>query len=259
MPRTVLYLVAVQDSKRTPQSSAIGREWKSPLLCPFAPRKVLLPAFQVCTFASYIRDRSSQSSCANQSSTCHFRMKVEIWLKKGQDCPFQPLITKYFCTWCNVLQVHSPPSQLLPIRGNLGNMRGNWRALLPTCDQRRLLLQVGSSQILHLLLRRERLMLIMLLRLMQMQVRKTPSPSASHHNQIQLCTCDFGERGRWKVGDGCRGTLRQSNPIQHPFTILIIHHPYINLILHHQFPSLIVHHSFSSLIHILHAAKYIKK
>ena len=230
MPRTVLYLVAVQDSKRTPQSSAIGREWKSPLLCPFAPRKVLLPAFQVCTFASYIRDRSSQSSCANQSSTCHFRMKVEIWLKKGQDCPFQPLITKYFCTWCNVLQVHSPPSQLLPIRGNLGKLEGNWRTLL-----------------------------ILLLRLMQMLMRKTPSSSASHHNQIQLCTCHFGGRGRWEVGDGCRWTQRQSNPIHHPFTILIIHHPYINLILHHQFPSLIVHHSFSSLIHILHAAKYIKK
>ena len=61
--------------------------------------------------------------------------------------PFQPLITKSFCTWCNVLQVHSPPSQLLPIRGNLGNMGGNWRALLPACDQRGLLLQVRSSQI----------------------------------------------------------------------------------------------------------------
>ena len=108
-----------------------------------------MPSFPSVTFASYIRDRSSQLSCANQLSTCHFRMQVEIWLKKGQDCPCQPLITKSFCTWCNVLQVHSPPSQLLPIRGNLGNMGGNWRALLPACHQRRLLLQVRSSQILH--------------------------------------------------------------------------------------------------------------
>ena len=75
-------------------------------------------------------------------------------------------------------------------------------------------------------------------------------------NQIQLCTCDFGGRGRWKVGDGCRGTLRQSNPIHHPFTILIIHHPYINLLLHHQFPSLIVRHSFTSLIHIAYSKLY---
>ena len=43
--------------------------------------------------------------------------------------------------------MHSPPSQFLPIRGNLG---GNWRALLPACHQRRLLLQVRSSQILLL-------------------------------------------------------------------------------------------------------------
>ena len=89
--------------------------------------------------------------------------------------PCELLITKSFSTWCNVLQVHFPPSQLLPIRGNLGKLEGNWRTLL-----------------------------ILLLRLMQMLMRKTPSSSASHHNQIQLCTCHFGGRGRWEVGDGCR-------------------------------------------------------
>lgn len=44
--------------------------------------------------------------------------------------PCELLITKSFSTWCNVLQVHFPPSQLLPIRGNLGNLEGNWRTLL---------------------------------------------------------------------------------------------------------------------------------
>ena len=82
--------------------------------------------------------------------------------------------------------MHSPPSQLLPIRGNP-------------------LAVVRSSQILHSLLRREA----------EADADHVAEAYADADEENPLFQCKppqpnpimhlpFGGRGRWQVGDGCR-------------------------------------------------------